>query len=259
MISDEGIGKTKPLPERPRGPDQSTRLRYRSLTKNKGNTSSEVESDTRTFSLITVDDVQALLLSDEELMMKMKMMLLRLEMKWIKTSTKLVMTTLSLLNTLKSHPLKSINLHHQTRINLNFPKLRRLLHQTQSPPFVLNPLRPMITTCLSLKGNWAAIEGYYEENVDHMDQTNKLIKETMKTIDNISKAGVDERTKLLKALNRVSKTLEANFSLKKEMKNIDKSHNTTFGNLSSFTRLLNNAKLPEILTKMNVFTLHSTL
>ncbi|GJV49547.1 hypothetical protein Tco_1439759 [Tanacetum coccineum] len=41
------------------------------------------------------------------------------------------------------------------------------------------------------------------------DQTDKLVKETMKTINNINKAGIDERDKLLKALNRVSETLEA--------------------------------------------------
>ncbi|GJZ38057.1 hypothetical protein Tco_0584248 [Tanacetum coccineum] len=83
------------------------------------------------------------------------------------------------------------------------------------------------------------------------------IRETTKIIDNISKAGVDERTKLLKALNKVSKTLEADSSLKKEMKKIAKSHNTTSGNLSSLIGLLNNAKLLEILTKMDAF--HSTL
>ncbi|GJX39658.1 hypothetical protein Tco_0252961, partial [Tanacetum coccineum] len=31
----------------------------------------------------------------------------------------------------------------------------------------------------------ASVEGYYDENLDHMDQTDNLIKETMKTIDNI--------------------------------------------------------------------------
>nr|GEY62777.1 hypothetical protein [Tanacetum cinerariifolium] len=53
-----------------------------------------------------------------------------------------------------------------------------------------------------------SIEGYYDENVDHRDQTNKLVKETIKIINNISKDGINERAKLLKTLNRVSKTLE---------------------------------------------------
>ncbi|GKC95509.1 retrovirus-related pol polyprotein from transposon TNT 1-94, partial [Tanacetum coccineum] len=68
---------------------------------------------------------------------------------------------------------------------------------------------------------------YYDENVDHMDQTDKLVKETMKTLDNISKAEMDERAKLLKALTRVSKTLEADSTLKEEMKKMVESYNTT--------------------------------
>ncbi|GKA72518.1 retrovirus-related pol polyprotein from transposon TNT 1-94, partial [Tanacetum coccineum] len=44
-----------------------TRLRYRSLTKNKGKTSSEVEPDTEPLKLQTYADIQAFLLSDDEL------------------------------------------------------------------------------------------------------------------------------------------------------------------------------------------------
>ncbi|GJY44724.1 hypothetical protein Tco_0432937 [Tanacetum coccineum] len=69
----------------------------------------------------------------------------------------------------------------------------------------------MTTSCHSLRGNWASIEEYYDENVDHMDQTNKLVKETMKTLDNISK--VDS-------------------ALKEDMKKMAKSYNTSSGNLS---------------------------
>nr|GEV77180.1 hypothetical protein [Tanacetum cinerariifolium] len=94
--------------------------------------------------------------------------------------------------------------------------------------------------------------GYYEENVDHKDQTNKLVNETMKIIDNIRKARIYERAKLLKAL-QVSKTLEAESTLKEEMKKMVELNNNTSDNLSSLTELLNNAKLPEILTKMDVF------
>ncbi|GKB57828.1 hypothetical protein Tco_0914014 [Tanacetum coccineum] len=101
MVSDEGMVNPKLLPEGSHGdkdlerfkpPDnieplttlvvdlseidakyqadqtQSTRLRYRSLTKNKGKTSSGVEPDSQTLLLTTTADVQALLLSDEDLM-----------------------------------------------------------------------------------------------------------------------------------------------------------------------------------------------
>ncbi|GKA41804.1 hypothetical protein Tco_0734464 [Tanacetum coccineum] len=46
---------------------QSTRLRYRSLTKTKGKTSSEVEPDTEPLKLQTYADIQAFLLSNDEL------------------------------------------------------------------------------------------------------------------------------------------------------------------------------------------------
>ncbi|GJX72037.1 hypothetical protein Tco_0309208 [Tanacetum coccineum] len=46
---------------------QSTRLRYRSLTKNKGKTSSEVEPDTEPLQLQTFADIQAFLLYEDEL------------------------------------------------------------------------------------------------------------------------------------------------------------------------------------------------
>ncbi|GJR00805.1 hypothetical protein Tco_0523789 [Tanacetum coccineum] len=98
-----------------------------------------------------------------------------------------------------------------------------------------------------------SIEDYYEENVDHRAQTDKLVQETMSTLDKISKAGIDERAKLLKSLNRVSETLEAEFALKEEINKMVESHNTTSGNLSSLTKLLYNVRLPEILTKLDVF------
>nr|GEV35219.1 hypothetical protein [Tanacetum cinerariifolium] len=101
MVSDEGTIKTKTLPEGPhRDKDSkglkpfanmeplttlisdlsgtnakyqanqtlSARLRYQSLTKNKGKNSSKVEPNSQTLLLTTITDVQALLLSDEELM-----------------------------------------------------------------------------------------------------------------------------------------------------------------------------------------------
>ncbi|GKD81204.1 hypothetical protein Tco_1348043, partial [Tanacetum coccineum] len=46
---------------------QSARLRYWSLTKNKGKTSSEVEMDSKALQLITFANVQALLLFDDEI------------------------------------------------------------------------------------------------------------------------------------------------------------------------------------------------
>ncbi|GJY42322.1 hypothetical protein Tco_0429592 [Tanacetum coccineum] len=52
---------------------QLARLRYRSLTKNKGKTSSEVEPDIEALQLKTFADVQALLLSDDEMVQENKL------------------------------------------------------------------------------------------------------------------------------------------------------------------------------------------
>ncbi|GJT53571.1 hypothetical protein Tco_0988625 [Tanacetum coccineum] len=53
----------------------------------------------------------------------------------------------------------------------------------------------------------------------------------MNRIDKISQARVDERAKLLKSLNRVSETLEADSTLKESMQNMAKSNNITSGNI----------------------------
>ncbi|GJW36927.1 hypothetical protein Tco_0059847 [Tanacetum coccineum] len=65
----EGTAKTMPRTGAKYQMDetQSTRLRYRSLTKNKGKTSSEVEPDTEALQLQTFVDVQAFLISEDEL------------------------------------------------------------------------------------------------------------------------------------------------------------------------------------------------
>ncbi|GJU78416.1 hypothetical protein Tco_1275486 [Tanacetum coccineum] len=50
----------------------------------------------------------------------------------------------------------------------------------------------------------ASIEGYYDKNVDHRDQTDKLVQETMDCLEKNSTKRVD----LLKALNGVTQTLK---------------------------------------------------
>ncbi|GJU91519.1 hypothetical protein Tco_1303942 [Tanacetum coccineum] len=99
----------------------------------------------------------------------------------------------------------------------------------------------------------ANVEGYYEENVDHMDQTDKLVEKTMTRLDKISQAGVDDKAKLLKTLNRVFETLEADSALKEAMQKMVESNNTTFGNITSLIELLRNAQLPEIFNQLNTF------
>nr|GEX49666.1 putative reverse transcriptase domain-containing protein [Tanacetum cinerariifolium] len=110
---------------------QSTRLRYQTLTENKGKTSSEVESDHETLQLTTLVDIQAYLDSEDELA--------------------------------------------QEKDVVSYVDLR------------------------------ASIEGYYEENVDHIEQTDKVIDAAMNSLDKNSIARGD----LLNALNGVTNTLKA--------------------------------------------------
>ncbi|GJY43265.1 hypothetical protein Tco_0431478 [Tanacetum coccineum] len=199
---------------------QSTRLRYRSLAKNKDKTSSEVEPGTEILQLTTFADVQALLLSDDEMVQESD---------------------------------EDDVLEAREEMDEDIPPIDE---EAQSPPQtknILNHLMHKNKVVASYADLRASVEDYYDENVDHKDQTNKLVKETMKILDNISKVGMDERAKLLKALNRVSETLEADSALKEEMKKMAKSYNTTFGNLLGLTKLINNAKLPELLTKLEGF------
>ncbi|GKC45568.1 hypothetical protein Tco_1063290 [Tanacetum coccineum] len=97
------------------------------------------------------------------------------------------------------------------------------------------------------------MDGYYEENVDHRDQTDKLVKKTMNHLDKISQAGLDERAELLKTLNRVSETLKANYTLGEAMQKMAESNNTTSGKIICLTELLRNAQIPEILNQLNAF------
>ncbi|GJS70485.1 hypothetical protein Tco_0703326 [Tanacetum coccineum] len=191
---------------------QSARLRYQSLTKNKGKTSSEVDSDSETLQLTTF--VVSPPPNQEQP-----------GSSHAKEQSDKSYSDSSYLVSLKKYD------------NI-FPLTERQLH------------KEVATSYADLK---ASVKGYYDENVDHWDQTDKLIKETTKTIDNISKARFDERAKLLKAINRVFETLKAESALKEEMKKMVKSYNTTSKNILGLTELINNAKLQELLTKLEGF------
>ncbi|GKB78840.1 hypothetical protein Tco_0945735, partial [Tanacetum coccineum] len=68
----------------------------------------------------------------------------------------------------------------------------------------------------------------------------------MNHLDNISQAGVNERAKLLKTLNKVAEIIEADYALKEAMKKMVESNNTTSGNITKepefHQRLLRAAK-----------------
>ncbi|GKG17634.1 hypothetical protein Tco_0362591, partial [Tanacetum coccineum] len=101
--------------------------------------------------------------------------------------------------------------------------------------------------------SYAYLRAAAEEYADNRAQTNAAINKTMDHIDRINKERVGERTSLLKTLNKVFKTLEADSALKEAMQNKVDTNTITSGNITSLIELLRNAKLLEILTQMNSF------
>ncbi|GJT28321.1 hypothetical protein Tco_0908596 [Tanacetum coccineum] len=251
---------------------QSTRLRYWSLTKNKGETSSEVKSDTKTLLLTTDADVQALLLSDDDLAESEDDEFEAEIPTKERVSEEHQSPTPHKEQPESSHAKDTDAFDSESSSCLetfrpydNFvPVTKRVL--VQNLQHILEVLYAQVA-----EDNWTKheedgasyadlkdfIEEYYKENVDHRAQTDKHFQETMTSHNKISKAGVDERAKLLKSLNRVSETLKADSALKEEMKKMAESNTTISGNITNLIELLKNAKLPEVITKLDAF--HSTL
>ncbi|GJS50590.1 hypothetical protein Tco_0623952 [Tanacetum coccineum] len=145
---------------------QSTRLRYQTLTKNKGNTSSEVEPDHETLQLTTLVDIQAYLLSEDELAHESD----------------------------EEEPGPS-----------HSPETQALDSNSLSPDLKrFDNTLPLIERQLVKYLRKASIEGYYEENIDHREQTDKLVQAT---IDSLDKTATN-KVNLLKPLNGVTETLK---------------------------------------------------
>ncbi|GJX63520.1 hypothetical protein Tco_0296420 [Tanacetum coccineum] len=116
---------------------QSTRFEVSVPDQHQSKTSFEVELDFEPLKLTTIADIQALLgASDDDLKEDSEDDVFEAgeEMdEYIQEAdTEEHQTHLST-KTPTKEPYKSISLHHQAGINLNPPKLRRLMHQTQSP------------------------------------------------------------------------------------------------------------------------------
>ncbi|GJT60171.1 hypothetical protein Tco_1003704 [Tanacetum coccineum] len=163
---------------------------------------------------------------------------LRRERKWMKNSFSLHMNKLSkfipLKLLLKNPSYKNISLLHLIKNNLNLPKTRRLMHQTMSPHHVLKHSSPF------LKESWVAVEGFAAEADNNRNTYDIAINSVMGTVQQINGARVEEKATLLKALNRVSKTLEADSILKASMQKMAKTNITTCGNITDLTEILRN-------------------
>ncbi|GJT34478.1 hypothetical protein Tco_0924897 [Tanacetum coccineum] len=165
----------------------STRLRYRSLTKNKGKTSSEVEPDTEPLKLQTYDDIQAFLLSDDELDNESdeEEVLAAGDDMDEDPQDDTEVRTLSPGSTQPdpSHVQESAS-------DSSSPDLKRFDN-------TLPPTERQLIKYLKK----ASINQYYDENIAHRDQTDKLVEAT---ISDLYK-GLNVITELLKTINTTVK------------------------------------------------------
>ncbi|GJZ02812.1 hypothetical protein Tco_0520773 [Tanacetum coccineum] len=165
---DEGTRKAKPLLERTGAKyqvdqTQSTRLRYQSLPKNKGKPSHKGELDTQPIVLSTYADVRAFLLSDDE-------------------SEEDILRAASDTDSSSDDILK--------KYDNTLPFTERQLVK------YLSKMLKALFTRIS-KDNWekqkeatvnyvdlkASIDDYYDENIAHRDQTDKLVEASMSSLD----------------------------------------------------------------------------
>nr|GEV12916.1 retrovirus-related Pol polyprotein from transposon TNT 1-94 [Tanacetum cinerariifolium] len=145
--SNKGAAKTMPFLEGPRtnaryqvDQTQSARLRYRSLTKNKGKTSSKVKLDIAALQLKIFADVQALLLSDDEM---------------VKES-------------------------YDDEVFVTGEDMDEDTHADEEVQLTEAQWEKHEEAIVSYADLRASIEGYYVENIDHMEQTDKdAVKEDL--------------------------------------------------------------------------------
>ncbi|GKF17811.1 hypothetical protein Tco_0062729, partial [Tanacetum coccineum] len=166
----------------------STRLRYQSLTKNKGKTSSKVELDTEPLQLQTFVDVEAFLLSKDKL---------------DKESDEEEVLAVG----------EDMDKDPQAAKEVRTPSPK----QDQPEPFHFSSVRSLRNNrkheeaSVSYADLKASIEEYYDKNVAHRNQTDKLVESTMSTIDKSSTTikdlyqGLNVITKLLKDINTAVK------------------------------------------------------
>ncbi|GJV99370.1 hypothetical protein Tco_1554622 [Tanacetum coccineum] len=172
---------------------QSTRLRYESLTKNEGKTSSKVEPNTEPLKLQTCANIQAFLLSDDELDKesdKEEVLATGDDMDEVPKDDAEVRTP-------SPDPTQPEPSHVQESASDSSSQLLRN-----------NRNREAAVSYADLK---ASIDQYYDENITHRDQTDKLIEASVSSLDRSSTTisdlykGLDVITQLLKDINTAMK------------------------------------------------------
>ncbi|GJS53184.1 hypothetical protein Tco_0626546 [Tanacetum coccineum] len=202
-VLDEGISKTKPLPEGPNKDNDSER------NKPIANIKSSTPPVTALSGTDAEDQDDVFEVGDE------------MDEDIQEPGTKETQTIIPLKLQMKNLRHKSISLHHQSRISLNPSMPRRMINQTLHSLVAEDNWDKHEEATTSYAKPMATVEGYYEENIG-------LTK-------------------------WVSKTLKADSVLKEAMKKMDNLINNNSGNITSLTKLFNNAKLLEILTQLNAF------
>ncbi|GKG29176.1 hypothetical protein Tco_0416541, partial [Tanacetum coccineum] len=99
----------------------------------------------------------------------------------------------------------------------------------------------------------AAVEGFAIEAYNNKNTYDIAINSFMENVEKTNAARIKEHTTVLMALNRVTKTLEADLALKVSMQKMADTNTTTSGIINDLTELLRNANLPEIITQLNAF------
>ncbi|GJY54577.1 hypothetical protein Tco_0446241 [Tanacetum coccineum] len=225
--SNEGTAKTMPRTGAKYQVDetQSTRLRYRSLTKNKDKTSSEVEPDTEPLKLQTYDDIQAFLLSDDELDKdsdEEEVLAVGDDMDEDHQDDKEVKTPLP--NQDQPEP-SHVQESASDSSSPNLKKFDNILPLTERQ--LIKYLKKMSRVLFNriTEKQWeqheeaavsyanlkASVGQYYDENIAHRDQTDKLVEASMSSLDRSSTTisdfykGLNVITQLLKDISNAVK------------------------------------------------------
>ncbi|GKC87069.1 hypothetical protein Tco_1147718 [Tanacetum coccineum] len=83
-----------------------------------------------------------------------------------------------------------------------------------------------------------AVEGFTTEADNNRNNYDIVINSVMESVEKINGARIKERITLLKALNRVSKTLEADSALKASKQKMEDTNTNTSSNITNLTVLL---------------------
>ncbi|GKF33062.1 hypothetical protein Tco_0106262, partial [Tanacetum coccineum] len=218
---------------------KSTRLRYQSLTENEGKPSHKGELDIQPLVLSTYADVRAFLLSDDEAQ---------------ESEEDILRADKPQSSHAPSTEASDINSSCDDIIN----KYNNTLPLTEGQ--LVKYLRKVSTVLFDkiIKDNWekhkeaavnyanlkASIDEYYDENITHSDQTNKLVEASMSSLDK-SRTTISD---LYKGLNIITKILKEINNAVKDNPVINKKINKA---TESFTKISTN--IAEVLSLVKGF------